>query len=267
MKKREDLILYDVSLRDGLQSISRVYTLDEKKEILDEIIRKNMSKKIEVGSLVSYKLIPQMKESIDVYKYGIKKYKDVKLYLLIGNYKKLEEAIIDGVKNMSFIVSFSDSFQKKNTMKNKKESKEELIKISNKLKDKGLKENKLYISCYNKCPIEGKIEDKVIMEDLEEYDNIYCIEEICLSDSMGNISYEDIKGLLNKIKLKIDIKKISLHLHYREGKINEIKKIIKYAISIGINKYDVSNIEGGGCIVSIDKKDLSKNINYNMIEE
>ena len=110
------LKLFDVTLRDGLQSVSKIYNLTEKKEILRNIILKR-PQAIEIGSLVSSKILPQMNNSLELYQEG-KEYNailgnSIDVYLLIPNLKGLELASMNNIHNFSFITSVSDSFQKK----------------------------------------------------------------------------------------------------------------------------------------------------------
>jgi hydroxymethylglutaryl-CoA lyase len=83
----ENIKFYDVTLRDGLQSMSKVLSLDEKKIILHDIISNSKVKEIEIGSLVSNKLLPQMNNSIDLYKYAESMYPEHIFYMLIPNKK------------------------------------------------------------------------------------------------------------------------------------------------------------------------------------
>ena len=55
--KLKDLILFDVTLRDGLQSINNCYNLNHKKQILDSIIEQKNPQFIEIGSIVSPKIL------------------------------------------------------------------------------------------------------------------------------------------------------------------------------------------------------------------
>ena len=41
--------LFDVTLRDGLQSVKKIYTLNEKKHIFHNILNKYNPKSIEIG--------------------------------------------------------------------------------------------------------------------------------------------------------------------------------------------------------------------------
>ena len=46
---------FDVSLRDGLQSLKRIYSLNEKKELFHKIISKHKPQSIEVDQLYHQK--------------------------------------------------------------------------------------------------------------------------------------------------------------------------------------------------------------------
>ncbi len=67
-----NLQLYDVTLRDGLQDLEKIYTLDEKKILLDSIIKPNIQD-YEIGSFPNLKFVPQMCNSIELYNYALQK--------------------------------------------------------------------------------------------------------------------------------------------------------------------------------------------------
>ena len=63
-------ILFDVSLRDGIQNAKiENFPLYIKKDIFDNIFESNLSNKIEIGSIASTKVLPIMSDSIDLFKY------------------------------------------------------------------------------------------------------------------------------------------------------------------------------------------------------
>ena len=61
---------FDVSMSDGLQSIPKKYTLSEKKTILHNIIDTYKPNSLEIGSIISPRIVPQMKHSYELYKYA-----------------------------------------------------------------------------------------------------------------------------------------------------------------------------------------------------
>lgn len=216
---KSGLKLFDVSLRDGLQSKKQIYTLNEKKDLLHKIIDEYHPKSIELGSIVSKNILPQMNNSIDLYKYAINLEHDIDYYLLVPNKKKLKIALDNDIKNMSFISSFSNSFQKKNINKSLQETINEIREIDNILQENNLINNKLYLSCFNDCPIEKEISEDEILFNIIQYSNLKSFNEICLSDTTGNLKVDDFVKIFYQIRKLININNLSLHLH--------VKKIMK----------------------------------------
>ena len=113
---------FDTSLRDGIQYLNpNNMSFGIKKSIYDKIIREYTPECIEVGSLTSPKLLPIMKDTLELHLYAeeIQKKNDELnrslTYVLIPSLNKLQNALDSGVYNFSFITSVSNEFQKKNT--------------------------------------------------------------------------------------------------------------------------------------------------------
>ena len=259
--------LFDVSLRDGLQSKEKIYSFDEKKKLLHNIINVHKPNSIEVGSIVSSKVLPQMNHSIDLYKYAKKLDNDIKYYLLIPSKNKLKIALDNNVENMSFISSFSDSFQKKNIKMTLNDTIKEIKEMDDILYSNNLLNNKLYLSCFNDCPIEGNINYDSILFNLVEYTHLKSFDEICLSDTTGNLKYEDFKELINNITKLINANKLSLHLHFNKENEDNLLEIINHGLKYSITKLDISSIEDGGCSVTMDKSKLNSNLTYDILNK
>jgi len=259
---------FDVSLRYVIQSQQKIYTLNEKKELLHKIIKTYKPQSIEVGSLVSSRVLPQMNQSIDLYKYAESINKNIDFYLLIPNEKKLEESIKHQVKNISLISSFSNSFQLKNIQKSLHDTKKDLLKINNIiLQQNHIKNVKLYLSCFNDCPLEKRIENNIIYDEINFYHKYTNYNELCLSDTTGNLNIHNFKTLIDEILMNIPNKKISLHLHMNDENRENIKKILNYAFLKGITKIDISCLEEGGCSMTLDNSKLKGNLHYDLLDD
>lgn len=264
------LQLFDVSLRDGLQSLNKVIDNKSKRNILHNIISRNV-KHIEVGSLVSPKILPQFENSVKLYNYaeslGLK---DINYYMLVPNSKKVLEGIQLGIKNLSLITSVSDSFQKKNINKSLDDTKIDLEK-SFKIIDgnkKNINNVKLYVSCINKCPISGTISPTNIVKELSYYFHNYKnITNLCLSDTCGTLEPTVFELIIDHCVISegIDTSKLSLHLHCNNNDNNRINEIIQIAINNNITNIDVSLLETGGCSVTINSNDINRNLSYDDI--
>jgi isopropylmalate/homocitrate/citramalate synthase len=173
--------------------------------------------------------------------------------------QKIDSINIDNI-NYSLITSVSESFQIKNTKKTLNDTKIEILNI--------IKETtnyiKLYISCINYCPIEGKINNDFIINEILYYSKLN-IDNICISDTCGSLSFIDFEYILNKcIEFNIDINKLSLHLHINYSNIDNIKKILFFAFEKGITQYDVSMMETGGCSLTMNNTELKSNLSYEL---
>jgi len=262
-----NLRLFDVTLRDGLQSTKANMTLKQKTDLADFIYTTYKPYAMEVGSIVSPKFVPNMKDSLDVYQYCVNKQYDTNLYMLTPNLNALEKAKKAGVKNFSFITSVSDAFQRKNTNKTLDETKahmKEMFKYVD-VDDKV----KIYISCVDECPIDGKMSIYNISSELYFYlYNFDNIQEICLSDTCGTLTEDSFIQLMQQIYGNCTLNRLSLHLH-KNPDHNETQAIIKRAKQMGMRHFDVCAIENmGGCSMTINTKSkLPANIHYRDIDE
>lgn len=280
---------FDVSLRDGLQSLSKEdqtkVTLQDKINIYKEIMQTHDPLQIEVGSLTSNKVLPIFNDSKDLLDYTRTNYQTKQHFMLIPNKDKLMDLLWDitiktdllqerDCKHISLITSVSNSFQKKNTTKNMDETR---LEINDMLKILSNTVNpnyhiKLYISCVTECPIEGKINNDFIVDEILKYhrentQNIP-INNICLSDTMGTLKEEDFTYIVDKCNQQgVPFSIFSLHLHINKKSIKSLEKLFFKALDRKITLFDVSLLESGGCSVTMNKSQLSPNLSYDLYYE
>jgi len=278
-------ILFDVSLRDGIQSAkSENFPLPKKIQLFHSIIHANTATKIEVGSLVSSKILPVFNDSLVLFNHANKKIHDIqtrhescrdlddisnikipKLFMLISSIEKLKLAFDHNVQHFSFITSVSNEFQLKNTRKSVQDAKQQFqTMIDMIIREPGsqLYQTKLYISCTNECPISGKIDNDFILKEILTYHTDFIFDELCLSDTMGTLHIDDFSYILDScLFFGIPPSKISLHLHVKPENMGNVRDILFYAFSKNIHKFDVSYLETGGCSVTMGKNAPS-NLTY-----
>jgi isopropylmalate/homocitrate/citramalate synthase len=259
---------FDVTLRDGLQALTRVeqevFDVNIKKQIYDEIINKYNPRNLEIGSCVNKKVLPIFNDTEELFNCVELNEKSKKHYVLIPNQEHLINAINFGVRNFSFITSVSNSFQLKNTRMNLNQTYSNLIIMMRHLDDLQVENYnvKLYVSCINECPIEGKIHTHNIVSELFTL-SLMKFTRICLSDTCGSLTNDEFINIIEDTKkVGIDTKKISLHLHVKPERENEIEKIFHTALDYGIVEFDVSDLTTGGCSVTMDKNKMAPNLSY-----
>ena len=266
--------LFDVSLRDGIQAADALkWPTERKKEMFQRILETERPAKMEVGALVSPKILPIMGDSVDMYVYArdyLKRQRSsTEAYLLVPSLNRLYSAINYGISHMSFLTSVSESFQMKNTRRTLAETKTELGMISRILSsnDSGIT-SKLYISCINECPIEGKIDMDFVLREILMYHTEYQFDELCLSDTCGTLTFDEYEYLLDALLFfGIPANKLSLHLHVPPHNQQHVRRILWHSFDKHVNKFDVSMVETGGCSVTMDTDRCLPNLSYDLFYE
>jgi hydroxymethylglutaryl-CoA lyase len=269
---------FDVTLRDGLQGLNKqeqlAFTSLKKTSLFHEIMEKHSPESIESGSLVSNHIYPIFRDTIDLYQYiesnqKIHNRDKLQNYIFVPNYEKCVEAIKYGfINHFSFVTSVSESFLLKNIRKSVKENWEELgemiYTIDNHFAKKDDYTTKIYVSCVTECPIDGKLDNNLIVEKIVHLNNLH-FDTICLSDTCGTIRLCDFTYIVDKCcELGVSYDKLALHLHVQNGKEDVVEKILFAAMERKIIHFDVSCLESGGCSVTIRKEELAPNLSYDL---
>ena len=82
---------------------------------------------------------------------------------------------------------------------------------------------KLYVSCINECPIEGKIDNNVIIEKILKYQELKP-DILCLSDTCGTLTVDDLNYIILNLQKNKNFNNLSLHLHVKPGREDEVEK-------------------------------------------
>tara|TARA_B110000285_G_C15134499_1_gene625946 strand:+ start:2038 stop:2787 length:750 start_codon:yes stop_codon:yes gene_type:complete len=243
--------------------------MKSQRDLLHNIISKNV-KDVEIGTMVSSKTLPQLNDSIELFKYAKSiGMEDIHYYMLFPNSKNVLQGVQAGVQNFSLFTSISDAFLRKNIHKTLDEIKDDLDQSLQLLASKknDIENIKLYVSCINECPIEGRLSTTNIIHELityyYEYDNI---TNICLSDTCGTLSPSILEEIIHRIKLEgIDIGKISLHIHSNDNDKNRLQSILDISLNNDIQKFDISLLDTCGDSFMNNKKKVVRHLNYNDI--
>ena len=271
-------VLFDVSLRDGLQSLTKEQQTSishqEKISIYHDMMFNYSPNNVEIGSIVSNNIFPIFNDTVKLLDY-VEQTKKTPLdtpnhYILIPNSNKLSTVInLKNAHNFSFITSMSNSFQLQNINKNIRDTITDLKLMLNMIENSRVAntKTKLYVSCISECPIEGKIDNDEIVEHLLFYNNMN-IDTICLADTCGTLSLDDFSYIVDKcIHQNINPNKLSLHLHYKKENEEVITKIIHYALSNNIIQFDVSMLDLGGCPLTLDRSKMLSNLSYELFNK
>lgn len=238
LSKRVKIV--EVAPRDGLQNQSASISVGNKIAFINRLSDCGF-KAIEVGSLVSPILVPQMADSEKVFR-QINNRQDTDYIMLVANEKGLEKAIDCRLKSIAVFCAATDAFSLKNVNCTVDES---LLKIkfickqalANGMTIRG------YVSCVLGCPYQGKVDVQRVSRLAAELHDFGC-QEIALGDTIGVGTPKSVTNLIAATAQHTPIDKISVHFHDTYGQA--LANILS-ALQAGISIVDSSVSGLGGC--------------------
>ncbi len=237
-----EILLEDETLRDGLQVESRIFSLEEKLAIYDLLAQAGI-KRIQVGSFVHPKRVPQMADTDQFIREIIRRNPDGPLLsALILNGKGLERALDCGVKHVSMSVSVSNTHSQKNAGKSAPEALEAMTELIQDATQAGLTV-RAGLQCAFGCAYEGAIAEKDVLDAAEKLAHSGAAE-LNLADSTGMASPVSIQSLVCQVRDLVPDMSLSLHLHDTRG----MGMANMYAgYRAGVKTFDVCTGGLGGC--------------------
>ena len=115
--------IVEVGPRDGYQGILPFIPTDTKLLLLRKLVDAGL-RRIEIGSFVSAKALPQMRDSGEILA-ACTSYPQLKPQVLVPNEKWGREAVAAGAKQLVFVLSVSESHNRSNVRRTPEESAEE----------------------------------------------------------------------------------------------------------------------------------------------
>jgi hydroxymethylglutaryl-CoA lyase len=239
-KKGTELLLEDEALRDGLQMESRIFSLDEKLHIF-QLLKNAGLKRIQVGSFVHPKVVPQMADTDELIK-TIGNQEDKVVSALILNEKGLERALSCGVPHVSMSVSVSDTHSRKNAGRPAAEALAAMTQLIGQALAAGL-DVRAGLQCVFGCVYEGQISEDAVLAAAEQMIGGGAAE-INLADTTGMATPHAIRHLIQIFQKEFPDVRISLHLHDTRG-LGLANMFSGY--EAGVRIFDVCTAGLGGC--------------------
>jgi hydroxymethylglutaryl-CoA lyase len=237
---REEIVLEDEALRDGLQMESRIFSLAEKLELF-RILKSAGIKRIQVGSFVHPKIVPQMADTDELIRI-IGQQDDTVVSALILNDKGLERALQSGVPHVSMSVSVSDTHSRKNARRPAAEALASMTELIGQALSAGL-DVRAGLQCVFGCVYEGRIAETAVLNAAEKMIQSGA-GEINLADTTGMADPWSIRHMVEIFKKEYPDVLISLHLHDTRG-LGLANLFSGY--EAGVRTFDVCAGGLGGC--------------------
>ena len=232
--------IFEVGPRDGLQNIKNEIPINRKIEIID-ILSTTGIKKIECGSFVSAKWVPQMRGTDQIFQEIFRK-DGVKYTALTPNLKGFENAMNVKVDEIAVFAAASETFSQKNVNCSIAESLERFEDIFKKARQKKIPVRG-YVSCIVECPYEGIVKPEKVLEVTSRLLEMGCYE-VSLGDTIGKGTPKTVDALLKVICENLHAQQLAGHFH--DTSDTAIKNV-EIALKYGITTFDTAIGGLGGC--------------------
>jgi len=234
--------------RDAMQGIAKFIPTEKKIRYINNLIKVGFDT-IDFGSLVSPKIIPQMKDTIEVLNNLDIGGSNTKLLAIIANTRGAIEALDhEEISYLGFPFSISETFQVRNTNKSIIEALNTIEEIQN-LCLKKSRTLVTYISMGFGNPYGDPYDVSIVEQFVGILDKIG-IKVISLADTIGVSEPESITYLFNKLKPAYPHIEFGAHLHSHPDKS---KEKIEAAFNAGCDRLDGAIKGFGGCPMAEDE--------------
>ena len=240
MKLPNRVTITEVGPRDGLQNEARILPVEKKVAFIDRLSRTGLTR-IEAGSFVSPKAMPQMANAADVMA-AIERAPGVAYIGLVPNERGARDAIAAGVDEISVVVSASESHNRSNVNRSVHESLQSVTGIAALCRESSLPWVG-YVSTAFGCPYEGAVEPDAVLRVAQHYAEAGAYA-VALGDTIGVANPKQVGELVPRLMIAIPGAQVRLHFHdtYGRALANTLA-----AMEAGATQFDGSAGGLGGC--------------------
>jgi hydroxymethylglutaryl-CoA lyase len=237
--------IIEVGPRDGLQNEKQTLPVALRVELIERLAKAGLNK-IEAGSFVSPKWVPQMANTDQVLDQlnanNVKHETGAQYAVLTPNLKGLEGAVQHKADEIAIFGAASELFTQKNINCSIKESLQRFEDIAASAQQLNLP-MRGYVSTIIGCPYQGDIEPQAVADVAKTLYQMGCFE-ISLGDTIGVGTPIKFKRMLDAVLKEVPADKIAVHCHntYGQALVN-----IYASLEYGINKIDSAVAGLGGC--------------------
>jgi len=234
--------------RDAMQGLLDFVPTKEKIEYINSLLKVGFDV-IDAGSFVSHKAIPQLADTVEVFKKIDWSSSSSKILAIIANMRGAEEAVkMEMVDFIGFPFSISETFQLRNTNSTISQSLSTVENIQS-LAIKNNKQLRVYLSMAFGNPYGDEWNAEIVYKWLNNMVDLG-ITDIALADTTGASDVKTIQQLFGEIipQLTQNIK-LSAHLH---APIDEVQIKVSAAYNAGCRYFDTAFKGFGGCPMASD---------------
>jgi len=232
--------LVEVGPRDGLQAEKQTIPLAAKLQLIDDLAAAGHTR-IEAGSFVNPKWVPQMADSEQVFA-GIQRRAGVRYCALTPNLQGFQRALAAGADEVAIFAAASETFSHKNINCGIEESLQRYSQLMEAARQHSMPVRG-YVSCVLGCPYSGDVAPEAVAQVTGRLLDLGCYE-VSLGDTIGVGSAGGMQRLLSALLVRFSPEQLAVHCHDTYG---QALSNILIALQHGIATVDTSVAGLGGC--------------------
>ncbi len=233
--------------RDAMQGWPHSISTQEKIGYLNQLLRVGFDT-VDAGSFVSPSAVPQMADTADVFRGITIPPAAGRLLAIVANARGASEAcVFDGVTDLGYPFSVSETFQLRNANRNMADS-VEVVKTIRDIAEAAGKRLVVYISMAFGNPYGDDWSPQMVQDRIAVVTGMG-IPVISLADTVGLSTPESVYELTAAVQNGFPDTEIGVHLHSRPE--NSLKKI-EAAFAAGCRRFDGAIHGIGGCPMAGD---------------
>lgn len=239
----DQVSVYEVSLRDGLQNENATVPLSGKLRLIDALVASGL-RRIEITSFVSPRWIPQLADADELARLAMssRATPEVTFTALCPNARGLERAKKAGMKEIAVFMSASETHNRRNINKSIAETMAAFEQTIGPAREAGMRVRG-YVSTVWGCPYEGEIDPEVSITIARRLHEMGCYQ-ISLGDTIGagtpRRTYEIVRRALDVLPAPA----VAMHMHDTRG--TALANIL-VGLELGVRHFDASVGGLGGC--------------------
>jgi hydroxymethylglutaryl-CoA lyase len=236
----DQVSVYEVSPRDGLQNERATVPLRSKVRLIDALVAAGL-RRIEITSFVSPKWIPQLADADEVAQHT-KPPEGVSFSALCPNAQGLDRARAAGMKEIAVFISASETHNRKNVNKTVAETLAAFEDTIGPARAQGMRV-RAYLSTVWGCPFEGDVDPARAVTMAKELLAMGCYQ-VSLGDTIGVGTPRLTARILERMFAAIEPSRLAMHMHDTRG--TALANVL-VGLEMGIRDFDASVGGMGGC--------------------
>lgn len=232
--------IVEMSPRDGLQNEATMVSAAVKAGLVDRLAAAGLQR-IEAGSFVSPRWVPQMADSAQVFE-QITRLPGVIYSALTPNMQGFERAMDAGVDEVAVFAAASEAFSQKNINCSIRESIQRFANVCEAALERGIRVRG-YVSCTLGCPYQGEVPATNVARVVRELLALGCYE-VSIGDTIGVGTPVKVQQVLQACLQEARLDQLAMHFHDTYG---QALANLLAGLELGVRTIDASVAGLGGC--------------------